>query len=241
MSAAQLMVADMAHGVALSAMSRTLAMSSAAHRRDVTEAYCSVAEQLSEKYALREALRKFDPNHPLLVDADLREKIQEAGRDQYQSTTEQTWTDVGRAGLKVKYDYTPTSGGAEVATLKRQLAETESANIQNLVEKHALRTALKRVDKSHPLIRPDSEQNMLVAALRKAGLMAYSFGGYDAVGEAGRTFRYPENMLWGQRESVLEAYPGEIEALEKRIAFLRSPEAQRAHLALKAQAGSSPA
>lgn len=59
-----------------------------------------------------------------------------------------------------------------------------------------------------------------------AGLLAHSAGGYDAIAEAGRTFKYPEEMLWGRRESVLEEYPGEIQALEKRIAYLRNPNLQ---------------
>lgn len=39
-----------------------------------------VSANLAEKYALREALKKLDPKHPLLTNADLRSRIHEAGK-----------------------------------------------------------------------------------------------------------------------------------------------------------------
>lgn len=44
-----------------------------------TQAEDDVAANLAEKLALRTALAKLDPKHPLLTNASLRERIQEAG------------------------------------------------------------------------------------------------------------------------------------------------------------------
>lgn len=40
----------------------------------------SIAANLAEKQALREALRRVDPKHPLLTNVALQEKVKEAGR-----------------------------------------------------------------------------------------------------------------------------------------------------------------
>lgn len=233
-------IADMAHSIEMTAAHKAHAADMQYAAAVVERERLSLAENLAELVAVRAALAKFDPDHPLLRDEDLRQRARQAGRLKYLEPGKKSWEEVAHASDAVQYSYMPAAKGSEAHALKTKLAEVESANIQNLVEKHALRTALKRVDESHPLVRPDPDQNMLVAALRKAGLMAYSFGGYDAVSEAGRTFKYPEDMLWGQRESVLEAYPGEIDALEKRLKFLRNPNAQRSYLALKEQSKMSP-
>jgi len=44
------------------------------------EGYSDIAANLAEKQALREALRKVDPKHPLLTNTALQEKVKEAGR-----------------------------------------------------------------------------------------------------------------------------------------------------------------
>lgn len=217
-------IAEMGHALARSAQyqlhNSDLKLAAAA----LDNAWASSAAIGAERAVLRAALAKFDPNHPLLVDDDLTKKIRDAGEAKFWKYPhdERDWDAILHAADNIPYVYRQPTQAAQA----KKLEELESANIQNHVEKHALREALRRLDKSHPLIRPDADQNMLVAALRKAGLMAHSFGGYEAVAEAGRTFKYPENMLWGERESVLEDYPGEIEALEKRIKFLRNPHFQ---------------
>lgn len=224
-------IAEMGHAVARSAQYQLHHADMKLAATALDHAWSSSAAIGAERSVLRAALAKFDPNHPLLVDDALTQKIRDAGESKFWKYPhdQRDWDSILHAADNIPYAYRQPAQGAT-------LGELESANIQNHVEKHALREALRRVDKSHPLIRPDADQNMLVAALRKAGLMAHSFGGYDAVAEAGRTFKYPENMLWGQRESVLEEYPGEIEALEKRIAYLRNPNIQR----LKMQQMNSP-
>lgn len=230
-------ISDMAAGIEKTAMSTTHRLEMELATADFLESQRVTAELASEMAALRAALAKFDSNHPMLVDENLRKSMRNAGRAKFNESKDHSWPVIARASDSIKYSYTPP---VQSDSQKEKLAELESANIQNHVEKHALRAALKRMDKNHPLVRPDPDQNMLVAALRRAGLMAYSFGGYDGVAEAGRTFKYPENMLWGQRSSVLESYPGELEALEKRVEFLRNPQNQQAFLRLQQQASKAP-
>lgn len=215
-------IAEMGHAIARSAQyqlhNSDLKLAAAA----LDNAWASSAAIGAERAVLRAALAKFDPNHPLLVDDALTQKIRDAGESKFwrYPYDERDWDAILHAADNIPYVYRQSAQDA------RKLEELESANIQNHVEKHALREALRRLDRNHPLISPDADQNMLVVALHKAGLMAYSFGGYEAVAQAGRTFKYPEKLLWGERESILEDYPGEIEALEKRIKFLRNPRLQ---------------
>jgi hypothetical protein len=54
------------------------------------------AGNLAEKQALREALAKLDPRHPLLLNTMLREKIQEAGRKALSLTND--WDAAREAG-----------------------------------------------------------------------------------------------------------------------------------------------
>lgn len=59
------------------------------------------AGNLAEKHALREALRKLDPKHPLLTNTMLQEKIKEEGR-RVMSITD-SWDDVRAVGDNYKY------------------------------------------------------------------------------------------------------------------------------------------
>lgn len=217
-------IAEMGHAIARSAQyqlhNSDLKLAAAA----LDNAWASSAAIGAERAVLRAALAKFDPNHPLLVDDALTQKIRDAGENEFwrYPYDKRDWDAILHAADNISYVYRQSTQAAQA----KKLEELESANIQNHVEKHALREALRRVDRNHPLISPAAEQNMLVVELHKAGLMAYSFGGYEAVAQAGQTFKYPEKWLWGKRESVLENYPGEIEALEKRIKFLRNPHFQ---------------
>lgn len=54
------------------------------------------AGNLAEKQALREALRKLDPKHPLLVNTDLQERIKAAGQRAYGMTDD--WNAAREAG-----------------------------------------------------------------------------------------------------------------------------------------------
>lgn len=59
------------------------------------------AGNLAEKMALREALRKLDPKHPLLTDENLQGRVQNAGI-QALATTD-NWEAVREAGAAFKY------------------------------------------------------------------------------------------------------------------------------------------
>jgi hypothetical protein len=60
----------------------------------------SNAANYAEKQALRVALKKFDPNHPLLVNLALQERIKAAG--QRALTLTDDWDAVKAAGLSFK-------------------------------------------------------------------------------------------------------------------------------------------
>lgn len=103
-------ISDMAHGIA-----RTAA--SGAHRAGmelavvaVERAYETVAELASEKVALRAALAKFDPKHPLLVDEALCDRMHQAGAAAYRKVKDSddiNWSKIAHAGDAIEYDYTP--------------------------------------------------------------------------------------------------------------------------------------
>lgn len=59
------------------------------------------AANLAEKQALREALRKFDKNHPLLTDAGLQERIKNAGIRAMSIADD--WAACREAGASFKY------------------------------------------------------------------------------------------------------------------------------------------
>jgi hypothetical protein len=59
------------------------------------------AANFAEKQALRIALEKFDPNHPLLANKSLQERIQAAGERALALTND--WAAVKAAGASFKY------------------------------------------------------------------------------------------------------------------------------------------
>ena len=59
------------------------------------------AGNLAEKQALREALKKLDPKHPLMTSADLRSKITNAGMKAFSIT--KNWDAARDAGGTFKY------------------------------------------------------------------------------------------------------------------------------------------
>lgn len=59
------------------------------------------AGNLAEKHALRVALRKLDPKHPLLTNTMLQEKIKDAGKRVM--AISDSWDDVRAAGENYKY------------------------------------------------------------------------------------------------------------------------------------------
>jgi hypothetical protein len=61
----------------------------------------SNASNFAEKQALRVALSKFDPNHPLLTNKSLQERIQAAGERALAMTSD--WNAVKAAGASFKY------------------------------------------------------------------------------------------------------------------------------------------
>lgn len=62
------------------------------------------AMNLAEKAALREALKKFDPNHPLLTNKLLQEKIQQAGARALAMTNDQNAARAAGASFRIE-DY----------------------------------------------------------------------------------------------------------------------------------------
>ena len=57
---------------------------------------------LAEKHALRTALAKLDPRHPLLTNAHLRERIHHAAEQVY-AISSSSWTDIANVGRDFKY------------------------------------------------------------------------------------------------------------------------------------------
>lgn len=212
-----------------------------AHAAQRTEDFRDHAAVMSERQALRRALAQFDPDHPLLANKKLREAIQAAG-ERLVGQKGWSWEQVAKAGSDVQYDYTPPPSDP---ALVKKLGEVEAANLMNLVEKQALRTALRLIDRDHPLVSPNSDGNLVIAALRRAAITAYEFSDHsiEAVAEVGRTFKIPEREAMaagGRRTSVLESYPGELEALRKRVAFLENPKMQEALRRASEQAKTAP-
>jgi hypothetical protein len=66
-----------------------------------TQAEEANAGNLAEKHALREALRKVDPKHPLLTNIALQEKIKEAGRRALEKTN--NYDSAREAGTNFQY------------------------------------------------------------------------------------------------------------------------------------------
>jgi hypothetical protein len=60
------------------------------------------AANLAEKHALRAALKRIEPNHPLLTNASLQERIKEAGKRAIAITSD--FDSAREAGESFKYD-----------------------------------------------------------------------------------------------------------------------------------------
>ncbi len=60
------------------------------------------AANLAEKMALRKALARYDPKHPLLTNAHLKERIHKAA-EQVLALSGSSWIDVGNVGRDFKY------------------------------------------------------------------------------------------------------------------------------------------
>ncbi len=69
-----------------------------ASRNEIEEAN---AANLAEKHALRAALKKLDPSHPLLTNISLQERIKEAGVRSVAITN--SWNSAREAGETFKY------------------------------------------------------------------------------------------------------------------------------------------
>jgi hypothetical protein len=94
-------VADAMGGIAAEAAAATELRRMQKIAANVEELELSNAGNLAEKHALREALAKLDPNHPLLQNVMLQEKIKEAGKRALAMT--QDWDAARRAGSTFKY------------------------------------------------------------------------------------------------------------------------------------------
>lgn len=60
------------------------------------------AANLAEKMALRKALARYDPKHPLLTNAHLKERIHRAAEQVYK-LSDSSWVDVGNVGRDFLY------------------------------------------------------------------------------------------------------------------------------------------
>jgi hypothetical protein len=70
-------------------------------RADYDKIESTNAANFAEKHALRVALAKLDPKHPLVVNKVLQEKIKSAGRRALDITS--SWNAVAEAGQTFKY------------------------------------------------------------------------------------------------------------------------------------------
>lgn len=193
----------------------------------------SNAGNYAEKLALRDAVAKLDPDHPLLSES-VHARLREGAKVVLARTKD--WDKVADAGRNFQYDYTPRKSQrelqleAEIARLKKALADLEGVNVQNYVEKHALRVALTRIDASHPMVWPRANESELIASLRKAGLTAYAYASaanpltaYEAVAKVAEEFEYPLDYT-RPRKNILESYQGETEAIRGRLNYLTDEE-----------------
>ena len=71
-------------------------------RADYQELALDNAANLAEKHALRVALAKLDPNHPLVTNTHLQERIHKAA-EQVFALSGRSWIDVGNVGRDFKY------------------------------------------------------------------------------------------------------------------------------------------
>lgn len=186
---------------------------------------------LAERQALREALRKFDPNHPLLVDKKLRESIQDAGERAFMANDGDTADDDAIAvGKNAKYPYEQPPS---VAALQAKVEQLEAENVQNYAEKHALRRVVQRYALNHPLTWK-VEGSPVIASLRRAALTAFSFTkDYAAVRDAALNFRFPADYMGYGPVPVrnpLEEYPEEESAVSDFYKGLTDVARQRSAL-----------
>jgi hypothetical protein len=189
------------------------------------------AGNLAEKTALREALAKFDPNHPLIKDRALVEQIHRTAA-RVVSSAKFHWDDVREVGKTLRYQYTPPPSTEQ---LQQRVQQLEDENVQNYAEKCALRQSLRRIDKEHPLLIPTPDVSPLHASLRKKALTAFSLtGDYDAVRKVAEeaTYRFPYDPFRPPQESILESYNGEIPALIKHVEYIRDEVNQARHSAM---------
>lgn len=200
---------------------------------------------LAERQALREALRKFAPDHPLLNDKALRAKIFDVGGHIFMATDDDSAGDKAIAvGKNAQYPYEQPPS---VAALQAKVDQLEAENVQNYAEKHALRRVVKRYASSHPLVWK-VDGSPVIANLRRIALTTFSFTkDYAAVQKAAVEMRFPNDYAgYGPIPCAnpLEEYPSEELTIGDFYQSLRDPVRQRAVLKtremLRAQASATP-
>lgn len=184
------------------------------------EAWGDNAGNLSEKIALREALAKFDPNHPLLKDRALIEQLHRTAARVIRSE-KGDWNDVRALGKNLRYEYTPP---ASTEKLQQRVQQLQDENVMNYAEKCALRKSLRRFDRDHPLLIPTPNVSPLHSSLRKKALTAFALtASYEAVQQVAEEMssKFPFDPFRPPQESILEAYNGELAALTKHVEWMR--------------------
>ncbi|TAL65684.1 MAG: hypothetical protein EPN79_10910 [Burkholderiaceae bacterium] len=152
------------------------------------------AANLAHKALAMRELAKIDPAHPLVTDAQLRDRVTKNAQMVWSNTHH--WDRVREVGQNYQIPGRPENQESPreadqktIDKLKATLLSVEMSNAANLAVRIAMFEALKKSDPSHPFVRD--------AALRekigKAGQLALDqTNSWDAVREVGQSFSVPK-------------------------------------------------
>lgn len=152
---------------------------------DLREVIGENGGNLALRYAFTTALAELDPSHPLVLDADLRERIARVGAQTVHATND--WDECREVGRTFKIP--PSTLAVERDKLVRQYETVSGQNAGNLALRYSFAGALAKVAPNHPLVR-DAELRDRIA---KHGTdTIFKTHDWDQVREVGQTFNIPD-------------------------------------------------
>lgn len=153
-------------------------------QREVEELLAGNAGNLALRYALAEALAQIDPEHALLVDPGLRDRIAKLAKDTILATND--WDQVREVGRTFKVP--PSTLAVERDKLVRQFETVSGQNAGNLALRYSLAGALAKAEPNHPLVRDAALRDRIA---KHGADTIFKTKDWDQVREVGKTYSIP--------------------------------------------------
>ncbi|WP_454912897.1 hypothetical protein [Variovorax gossypii] len=152
--------------------------------RELKELLAGNAGNLALRYAYAEALAQIDPEHPLIVDPGMRDRIAKLAKETILATND--WDQVREVGRTFKVP--PSTLAVERDKLVRQYDTVSGQNAGNLALRYSFAVALAEVAPNHPLVRDAALRDRIA---KHGSDTIFKTHDWDQVREVGKTYSIP--------------------------------------------------